>query len=85
MDEIAEVSRALKSTTDCDKLNVAAIGNVVAQLHIHVIARSRNDPAWPKPVWNAVAPRAYGDRALQMLLQSLRKKLVLSSDNPPPA
>ena len=59
MSEIAHASRALKALTGCDKLNVAAIGNVVAQLHVHVIARSRGDAAWPKPVWNAVPPRDY--------------------------
>jgi DNA-binding transcriptional LysR family regulator len=37
--------------TACDKLNVAAIGNVVAQLHVHLVARRRHDPAWPRPVW----------------------------------
>src|ERR1700759_3404823 len=57
--EIARASQALKSLTACDKLNVAAIGNVVPQLHIHIIARKRSDAAWPKPVWNAVPPRAY--------------------------
>ncbi len=39
----------------CDKLNVAALGNVVPQLHVHVIARRRDDPAWPKPIWGVAA------------------------------
>src|SRR5258708_22616623 len=51
MIEIAQTSRALKEVTACHKLNVAAIGNVVLQLHIHIVARERDDPAWPKPVW----------------------------------
>lgn len=51
MEEIAEVSEALKKATGCDKLNVAALGNQVPQLHVHIIARFRGDPAWPKPVW----------------------------------
>ncbi len=51
MDEIAMLSRVLKDVTACDKLNVAAIGNVVAQLHVHLVARRRDDPAWPRPVW----------------------------------
>src|SRR6185312_13658236 len=46
--EIARVSAALKTVTACDKLNVAAIGNVVPQLHVHVVARYRTDLAWPK-------------------------------------
>jgi diadenosine tetraphosphate (Ap4A) HIT family hydrolase len=59
MDEIVKASRALRETSPCDKLNVAALGNAVAQLHVHVIARRRDDPAWPKPVWGAVPARAY--------------------------
>src|SRR4029077_2940595 len=47
MDEISLVSRALKDATRCDKLNVAAIGNVVPQLHVHVVARCKDDAAWP--------------------------------------
>ena len=53
MDELALVSRALKGETRCDKLNIAAIGNVVPQLHIHIVARRKDDAAWPKPVWCA--------------------------------
>jgi diadenosine tetraphosphate (Ap4A) HIT family hydrolase len=47
MTEIAMVSVALKAITACDKLNIAAIGNMVPQLHVHVVARRRDDPAWP--------------------------------------
>src|ERR1700709_340379 len=49
MTEISRVSRALKEVTSCDKLNIAALGNLVPQLHIHVIARRASDPAWPRP------------------------------------
>src|SRR4051812_43069881 len=48
MSEITQASRALKAITGCDKINIAALGNVVPQLHVHVIARSRGDAAWPK-------------------------------------
>jgi diadenosine tetraphosphate (Ap4A) HIT family hydrolase len=51
MDEISRVSAVLKSIYEPDKLNVATIGNIVRQLHIHVVARYRSDPAWPSPVW----------------------------------
>jgi diadenosine tetraphosphate (Ap4A) HIT family hydrolase len=51
MTEIARVGRALKAVTQCDKLNIAALGNVVPQLHVHIIARFRNDAIWPKVVW----------------------------------
>jgi diadenosine tetraphosphate (Ap4A) HIT family hydrolase len=55
MTEIVLASRALKGVTRCDKINVAAIGNVVPQLHVHIVARWRADPLWPKPVWGAPA------------------------------
>ena len=48
-------ARALKNITGCDKLNIAALGNVVPQLHVHVIARRHSDAAWPKPVWGVEA------------------------------
>lgn len=68
MTEIAGVSHALRSVVPCDKLNVATLGNVVPQLHIHVIARRRDDPAWPKPVWGAVPAKPYqGDAAEQLV------------------
>ena len=53
MEEIAQASEALEGVTGCDKINVAALGNQVSQLHIHIIARSKSDPAWPNPVWGA--------------------------------
>src|SRR4029077_1510359 len=65
MNELAMVSRALKDETRCDKLNVAAIGNVVPQLHIHVVARRKGDAAWPKPVWGAVPRRDYEAAAME--------------------
>ena len=53
MSEIAQASRVLKAMTRCDKLNVTAIGNVVPQLHVHIVARWKTDALWPKPVWGA--------------------------------
>src|SRR4030081_399835 len=60
MTEITRVARALREVTKCDKLNIAALGNMGPQLHVHVIARFRTDVAWPKPVWGVAPPRAYG-------------------------
>jgi diadenosine tetraphosphate (Ap4A) HIT family hydrolase len=79
MGEIAEASRTLKAITGCHKINVAALGNVVPQLHVHVIARSRGDTAWPKPVWGAAPARAYAPVAEQTLIEVLRRRLVLAS------
>jgi diadenosine tetraphosphate (Ap4A) HIT family hydrolase len=53
MEEIARAAEVLRALYRPDKLNVAALGNVVHQLHVHVIARFRTDPAWPRPIWNA--------------------------------
>lgn len=51
MDEIALASQVMKNFFSADKLNVAALGNQVPQLHVHVIARFVSDSAWPQPVW----------------------------------
>jgi diadenosine tetraphosphate (Ap4A) HIT family hydrolase len=77
MDEIAAVSQALKAVTRCDKLNVAAIGNMVPQLHVHVVARRRDDPAWPKPVWGAVPARTWDSAEREQLIAALRGKIGL--------
>jgi diadenosine tetraphosphate (Ap4A) HIT family hydrolase len=78
MDELAKVSRALKDETRCDKLNVAAIGNVVPQLHIHIVARRKDDAAWPKPVWGAVPRRDYAKDALQRFIGAIRGRVASS-------
>jgi len=75
MAEIAQASTALKSLTRCDKLNVAAIGNVVPQLHVHVVARHRSDPAWPRPVWGAAPPRPYAAAELQAFVVAVRRAI----------
>ena len=62
--EIDIAARALKALFKPDKLNVAALGNVVAQLHVHVIARFEDDPAWPAPVWGRVEARPYSPEGL---------------------
>lgn len=57
--EASEVGRMLKTLTQADKINVASLGNVVTQLHIHVVARRRDDAAWPGPVWGHGEPQPY--------------------------
>jgi diadenosine tetraphosphate (Ap4A) HIT family hydrolase len=56
MGEIVQISQLLKTVTGCDKINVGAIGNVVPQLHVHIVARRKDDPLWPKPVWGHMQP-----------------------------
>lgn len=75
IEEIARAGAALKSVSGCDKLNVAALGNVVPQLHVHVIARFRADPAWPRPVWGALPARRYGAAELADRCERLRAAL----------
>lgn len=53
MAEVRRVSERFARHTAAHKMNVAALGNMVPQLHIHIIARFENDPAWPQPVWNS--------------------------------
>ena len=76
MNELSLVSRALKDETGCDKLNVAAIGNVVPQLHIHVVARRKDDAAWPKPVWGAVPRRDYEADAMERFVTAIRDRVL---------
>ena len=73
--EIAQVSRALKDITKCHKLNVAQLGNQVAQLHVHIIAREKTDPAWPNPVWGKAPRKAYDADARDQLIAQLRHVL----------
>lgn len=75
MEEIATVSEALKALTGCTKLNVAALGNMVRQLHIHVIARFDSDPAWPGPVWGKVAPTPWEPATAAQMIANLRTRL----------
>ena len=77
MAEIAQISAVLKSLTGCDKLNVAAIGNVVPQLHVHVVARRTSDAAWPKPVWGAAPAKAYAEGELDTFVAALRHGLAI--------
>lgn len=64
-EEICRASRALQSRFSPDKINVGALGNLVPQLHVHVIARFKSDPAWPGPVWGKQPPVPYESGALQ--------------------
>ncbi len=72
VDEISGASRALQSSLQPDKINVAALGNMVPQLHLHVVARFTDDPAWPGPVWGAQPAVPYEAAALQERIESLK-------------
>jgi diadenosine tetraphosphate (Ap4A) HIT family hydrolase len=79
MDEIVRMSRLLKSVSGSDKINVGAIGNVVPQLHIHVVARWKDDPLWPKPVWGLVQPRKSEPANFAHFIAAIREGAGLKS------
>ncbi|MGM0564035.1 MAG: HIT domain-containing protein [Pseudomonadota bacterium] len=66
--ESLELGEQLMAAFDGDKLNVAALGNLVPQLHVHHIVRYRSDPAWPGPVWGAGPMRDYDSEGLERTL-----------------
>lgn len=77
MTETTRVARALREVTQCDKLNIAALGNAVPQLHVHIIARRKTDAAWPRPVWGAVPPLNHDPEELKLFISTIRKKIWL--------
>ena len=77
MREVAQTARALRELTACHKLNIAALGNMVPQLHVHIIARFRHDAAWPQPVWGRAEAKAYERAALDGFMASVRGKIGL--------
>ncbi len=70
-EELNVAASQLKVLTKCHKINVANLGNVVPQLHIHVIARDPGDAAWPGPVWGKGEAVAYEPAALEHFVQSV--------------
>ncbi|RMM12570.1 Histidine triad protein [Pseudomonas syringae] len=74
--ETTVLSKVLKEVFVADKINVAALGNVVSQLHMHVIARKRDDIAWPAPVWGKHAAVAYSDEQFAEICRQLKPALT---------
>jgi diadenosine tetraphosphate (Ap4A) HIT family hydrolase len=77
LDEINRCAHVLHALEKPDKLNVAALGNVVAQLHVHVVARHVRDAAWPRPIWGVGDREPYSRAALEARLSALRTALHL--------
>ena len=78
MQEICYISEIIKEIYNPYKLNIGAIGNIVRQLHIHIIAREQNDPSWPGPVWGDKSPRKFYDEdgknlAIKKIINQLDK------------
>lgn len=76
INEIALAGRLLEEAVKADKINVGALGNRVEQLHVHVIARFKTDPAWPGPVWGARPTEPYDSASLQHTLRMLREAMT---------
>ena len=74
MKEIIYVSKIMKKSFKTKKLNVEKIGNIVPQLHIHIIARSKKDSSWPLSVW-VVKGKNYSKTALKIMAEKVRKSL----------
>jgi diadenosine tetraphosphate (Ap4A) HIT family hydrolase len=75
MDETGRAARFLKGHAQADKINVGALGNIVRQLHLHVVARIIGDPAWPRPVWGHGAATPYDAAAARALTAAAREDL----------
>jgi len=75
MSESATLSEALAAAFSADKINIAALGNIVPQLHIHHIVRYRSDEAWPAPVWGKLPAIHYADGAQNGVMQRLIAQL----------
>lgn len=74
--ESCRLSEVMTSVFDADKMNVAALGNVVRQLHIHHIARFTDDPAWPQPIWGKLPAKEYSTEAFAERIKRLQRALV---------
>ena len=74
MKEIVYASKVMKKSFKTSKLNVEKIGNIVPQLHIHIIARSKKDSSWPLSVW-VVKGKSYSKTALKVIVDKLGKAL----------
>lgn len=72
IEEVALASSVLRDLFQPDKLNVAALGNQVGQLHVHVIARRHRDAAWPRPIWGTQPPVAYSARDRETTVAALQ-------------
>lgn len=74
--EVTRASDVLRSLAPFDKLNLGALGNIVRQLHVHVVGRREGDAAWPGPVWGSGVALPYDEQALASLLDRLRVALA---------
>ena len=77
LSESSTLAQGLAEAFAGDKLNIASLGNLVPQLHVHHVVRYRNDPAWPAPVWGKFAPLAYDEAEFSAVVARLKASLIL--------
>lgn len=75
IEEAAAASRAVVTVFSPDKINIGSLGNIVEQLHVHVVGRKKTDRAWPGPVWGAGQGRPYDGDELASVISALRRAL----------
>ena len=73
--ESSTLSRIIDKQFNADKINIAALGNLVPQLHIHHIVRYKNDAAWPAPVWGKLPAKAYTEEETKQVITRLKSSL----------
>ena len=76
MEEVARVSTVLRSRPGVDKINIGALGNIVRQLHVHVVARRVGDAAWPGPVWGSGASARYDAQHADAIARELARRMI---------
>lgn len=75
LNETLSLGEAVQAFFNAEKINTAALGNVVSQLHVHVVARYTSDDAWPAPVWGIGTPEPYDSGSLTRTIDRLRREL----------
>jgi len=76
LSESTRLSRIVQEVFQADKLNIAALGNICSQLHLHHIARYKSDAAWPAPVWGKVDAKHYSEKDKANIIGLLKPRLV---------
>lgn len=79
LEEINTAARLLRADGPCAKLNIGALGNIVRQLHVHVLVRQQDDAAWPGPVWGSGAAVRYDSEQLSTRIAMLRARLLAAA------
>lgn len=81
LEEVGHAGAALQATGRCEKLNIGALGNIVRQLHVHVLARNTGDPAWPGPAWGASPLQRRGEAAREAAICAWKSAFALGESN----